>query len=124
MNRTLGFGLSAFFAVLLLAMTVAPEEAQAGRRGHGCCGARQRHHRHHRVHRGGCHGAYQGCQPAVASCCGTAAVDYGCSGNTVVDGESSDGMAPPPPAPEAPPEAPPADAGASPSDNPPPPPGA
>jgi hypothetical protein len=119
MNRSVGFGVAAFFAVVLLALSSLPEQAQAGHRRHGCCGVRHRHHRHHRVHRGGCHGAYYASQPAAVGCCGTAP-DYGCAGGAMVDGGvSNDALAPPPPAPEMP-EGSPGDAGASPSDNPPP----
>lgn len=122
MHRAFGLGLTAFFTVLLLALSVAPEDAQAGRRRHGCCGVRS-HYRHHRLRQHGCGGAYQGCAPA-ASCCGSAPVDASCAGGMAVEGsmDSGDGMAAPPPVPDVPPAPTPADSGASPSDNPPPPP--
>ncbi|MFO0900335.1 MAG: hypothetical protein U0836_23115 [Pirellulales bacterium] len=125
MHRNFGLGLTAFLAVLLLALSAAPEEAQAGRRRHGCCGVRG-HYRHHRLRHHGCGGAYQGCASVATSCCGSAPVDASCAGGMAVEGsvDSGEGLAPPP-APDVPPAPAPADSGASPSDNPPtPPPGA
>src|SRR5688572_12019859 len=102
MSRTFGCGVAAFLAVVVAVLSSAPEEAQAGHRRHGCCGAaRHRVYRHHR-HRARCYGAVQNCQPVATSCCGSA-VDYGYDAGAM-QGDAGmmqgDEFAPPPPAPD------------------------